>query len=272
MAVDNEVYEREASGWWDEGHPLHLLHGSVTTSRLALLRRALQGASGRQLSGLRVLDVGCGGGYMAEALARAGCRVTAVDASAASLATARAHAARAGLEIDYRDGSAERLPVRDAAFDVVCCWGVLEHVADVDAVLAEAARVLVPGGVFAFDTVNRTWTSWLVGIKVLQDWPWTRAFDAPVHDWRMFLPPGELLAALARQGLRSGGLVGSGPRTSVADLVLGLAQARRGRLSYGELSRRMDVGEVRSTRLCYAGWASAGLPAAGAVPLPREAP
>jgi 2-polyprenyl-6-hydroxyphenyl methylase/3-demethylubiquinone-9 3-methyltransferase len=198
VPVDNDVYDRLGASWWDETSPLNVLHGSITPGRFAYFRVTLTRRLGAGPAGVRVLDIGCGGGFLAEEFAALGCQVTGVDPSPASISAARAHAARRGLPIDYRVGSGEDLPVPDAAFDVACCCDVLEHVSDVDQVISETARVLKPGGLYLFDTINRTRKSRLLAIKVVQQWPLTRLTDVAFHDWDMFITPAELAGILER--------------------------------------------------------------------------
>ena len=208
------------------------------------------------LAGLRVLDIGCGGGFLAEEFAALGCRVTGVDPSPASIGAARAHAAGRGLRIDYRVGAGEELPAPDAAFGVACCCDVLEHVSDVDRVISETARVLEPGGLYLFDTINRTRTSKLLAIKAVQEWRLTRLTDVAFHDWDMFITPAELAAILERHGLAPGETTGLGARATPFAVLRSLASARLGRITYGELSRRLDVGQVSSTAISYMGFAT----------------
>ena len=257
MPLDNDVYERLGGSWWDETSPLNLLHGSFTPGRLAYFRDVLarQAGAGR-LAGLRVLDIGCGGGFLAEEFAALGCQVTGVDPSAASIGTARAHAAGRGLRIDYRVGAGEELPVPDAAFDVACCCDVLEHVRDLDRVISETARVLKPGGLYLFDTINRTLASKLLAIKVMQEWRLTRLTDVAIHDWDMFITPGELAAVQERHGLVPGEMTGLGTRANPVAVLRGFISARRGRITYGELSRRLNAGRVGSTAVSYMGYAT----------------
>lgn len=255
-AVDNGVYDRLGASWWDEASLLNLLHGSVTAGRFAYFRDVLARQAGTAAAGLRVLDIGCGGGFLAEEFAALGCRVTGVDPSPVSVGAARAHAAGRGLRIGYLVGAGEDLPAADAAFGVACCCDVLEHVSDVDRVLGETARVLRPGGLFLFDTVNRTVKSKLLAVKALQEWPLTRLTDVAVHDWHMFVTPAELTAALERHGLVPGEITGLGARAKPLAVLRGLAGARRGRITYGELSRRLDVGRVTSTAVSYMGFAT----------------
>jgi len=256
VPIDNGVYDRLGGSWWDETSPLNVLHGSITPGRFAYFRGVLTRQFGAGADGLRALDIGCGGGFLAEEFAALGCQVTGVDPSPVSIGAARAHAARRGLRIDYRVGAGEELPVPDAAFDVACCCDVLEHVSDVDRVIGETARVLRPGGLYLFDTVNRTRTSKLLAIKVAQQWPLTRLTDVAIHDWDMFVTPAELAAILERHGLAPGETTGLGARAKPLAVLRSLASARLGRITYGELSRRLDVGQVSSTAVSYMGFAT----------------
>lgn len=256
MPVDNDLYDRNGKGWWDEDNPLNILHGSMTPGRFAYFSEVLTQRRRLDPTSVRALDIGCGGGFMAEEFARLGCHVVGVDPSAVSIETARRHAVATGLDIDYRVGFGEGLPVADGAFDVAYSCDVLEHVADLGAVMSEVARVLAPSGVFLFDTINRTRTSRLLGIKVMQEWRMTRLIDAALHDWDMFITPAELTEALSRSGLLVEEVVGLGPRSSRPRVLLDFVRANRGSISYGELSRRLDVGRVASTNMSYMGFAT----------------
>jgi 2-polyprenyl-6-hydroxyphenyl methylase/3-demethylubiquinone-9 3-methyltransferase len=255
VQIDNEVYDREGEGWWDEDNPLNLLHGSLTPGRFAYFRDVLD-RLGVEPVGLRALDIGCGGGFLAEEFARLGCRVVGVDPSSVSIDTARGHARDNCLDIDYRVGTGERLPVPDGGFDLAYCCDVLEHVSDLDAVLSETARALRPEGVFLFDTINRTLASRLLVIKVMQEWRQTRLIDAAVHEWTMFIKPRELANGLGRAGLRIVEVVGLGPRANKLEVLVNFIRANRGTISYGELSRRLDAGRIRRTNLSYMGFAT----------------
>jgi 2-polyprenyl-6-hydroxyphenyl methylase/3-demethylubiquinone-9 3-methyltransferase len=254
VPIDNEIYDRLGDSWWEENSPLNLLHGGFTAGRFSYFRETLA-QLGRDPRDLAVLDIGCGGGFLAEEFSRLGCRVVGIDPSPVSIRTARQHAEAAGLEIDYAVASGEQLPAEDSAFDLAYCCDVLEHVADLDAVISETARVLRPGGIYFFDTINRTVASKLLLIKVLQEWP-TRMIDTELHVWDMFITPAELTAVLRRHGLRVDKLTGLGPRGNKASLLRDLVQVRLGRLSYGELSRRMEVGQVKRLDFSYLGYAT----------------
>ncbi len=232
------------------------MHGSVTPGRFAYFRDVLTRQRDAPVSGLRALDIGCGGGFLAEEFAALGCQVTGIDPSPVSVSAARAHASAQGLRIDYQVGSGEHLPALDDAFDLVYCCDVLEHVSDLDRVISETARVLKPGGLYLFDTINRTATSRLLAIKVVQQWRLTRITDVAIHDWDMFIKPAELAEVLRKHGLKTGETVGLGPRAGLPAVLGGFLAARRGHITYGELSRRLDIGRVRGTAVSYMGFAA----------------
>jgi 2-polyprenyl-6-hydroxyphenyl methylase/3-demethylubiquinone-9 3-methyltransferase len=255
--VDNALYNRAGDIWWNDDEPLSMLR-YLNPARFGYFRHVLD-RLGIDPRGKRALDVGCGGGLLAEEFARLGCRVTGIDPSVPSLATARAHAMQSSLDIDYRPGQGEDLPCADASFDIVYCCDVLEHVADVDRVMREIARVLTVDGIFFFDTINRTWLSKLLTINLLQDWRLTSLAPPNLHDWAMFIRPPELRAMLRRHGLRSREMVGLSPRGNPFPLLPALFHFKRGMISYGELARRistsMRVTVSKDRSISYAGYA-----------------
>ncbi|WP_371403556.1 bifunctional 2-polyprenyl-6-hydroxyphenol methylase/3-demethylubiquinol 3-O-methyltransferase UbiG [Kribbella sp. NBC_00662] len=255
MPIDNAIYDRLGSGWWDESNPLNALNGSFTPARFTYFRDVLA-QLGRNPAGLQAVDVGCGGGFLAEEFARLGCRVLGVDPSEVSIRTAQQHATAYGLKIGYAVNAGERLALKDESVDIAYCCDVLEHVTDLDQVIAETARVLKPGGVYLFDTINRTRASKLFFIKLLQEWRLTRMVDTGVHSWTMFIKPTELEEILRRHGLRLREVVGLGPRAGLASLGWNFVRVRLGRLSFGDASRLMDLGRVRRVDLSYLGYAT----------------
>jgi 2-polyprenyl-6-hydroxyphenyl methylase/3-demethylubiquinone-9 3-methyltransferase len=256
MPVDNQMYDRLADGWWDPNSFLYTLRSGLNPARFPYLRRTMTDTLGIDPAGTRVLDVGSGGGLLAEEFAALGCRVTGVDPSSKSVAAARAHAANSGLEIEYVEGSGEALPFETGSFDVVYCCDVLEHVDDVGKTIAEIARVLKPGGAFLFDTINRTFRSRLVMIKLMQEWDWTRCMEPNLHDWNMFIRPDELRRHIEHAGLNPGPIVGIAPKASPPRLVAALRARRRGKLDYAELGERMQMRESRDTSILFAGYAT----------------
>jgi 2-polyprenyl-6-hydroxyphenyl methylase/3-demethylubiquinone-9 3-methyltransferase len=256
--VDNGIYDRVAGTWWDEDGFMALLRTSVNPPRAAWFRDVLHERGGAPLAGLRLLDVGCGGGLLAEEFATLGLSVTGIDPSLPTLAAARAHAERGGLAIDYRAGRAEALPFADGEFDVVSCCDVLEHVDDPDAVIAQIARVLRPGGLFLFDTINRTLRSKLVAIKLMQDWAPTRLMPRDVHVWEKFIRPAELATMLRRHGLGEHALAGLAPPRDprlAARALAAWARTKYGAMSFAELGSRLPLRVGDDLSISYLGWA-----------------
>ena len=201
---DLEMYERYGARWWaGDTAWLRTLHAMVP-ARLRFFDPLVGSWQDRT-----VLDLGCGGGFMAEAMAAQGAVVTGLDPAKAALVAARRHAAEQGLSIRYVEGVGEALPFADAGFDVVVSCDALEHVADLERVLDEVARVLRPGGLFLFDTINKNpLASFVVvtmGEKIL------RLLPEGTHDPDLFIRPRDLRRALERRGFRVGPFKGLGP-------------------------------------------------------------
>jgi 2-polyprenyl-6-hydroxyphenyl methylase/3-demethylubiquinone-9 3-methyltransferase len=255
MGIDNQIYDRIGGSWWDEANPLNMLNGSFTPGRFDYFCAVLE-RTGRDPAGLRAVDIGCGGGFMAEEFARLGCGVVGIDRSSVSIGTARRHAESAGLGIEYVVAAGERQPLSSEVFDLAYCCDVLEHVSDLDQVIRETARVLKPGGLYLFDTINRTAASKVLVIKAMQEWRLTRVIDTELHSWEMFIKPSELEATLRRHGMRLNEITGLGPRSGRARLLRNFVRARRGHITFGQLSRLMAVGQVKSTAISYMGYAT----------------
>src|SRR5215469_2459563 len=193
-----------AAEWWDPAGkfaPLHKFnHVRLTFIRAEAARHfGRDGRALRPFEGLSLLDIGCGGGLLAEPMARLGFAVTGADASEKNIGTARAHAAQSGLMIDYRATSAESLAAEGLAFDVVLNMEVVEHVADVSAYLAACSRLVKPGGLTFVATLNKTLKSLAlakIGAEYVLGW-----LPRGTHDWNRFLPPAELQKSLEESGL-----------------------------------------------------------------------
>jgi 2-polyprenyl-6-hydroxyphenyl methylase/3-demethylubiquinone-9 3-methyltransferase len=261
--LNNRLYDAQGDIWWDEAAPFSAIRTALNPGRLEYLRGALE-QLGVEPRGRRALDLGCGGGLLAEELARLGLRVEGVDPSGPSLLTARAHAEASGLDVGYVRGTGEALPFADASFDLVVCCDVLEHVSDLPRVIAETARVIKPGGVYVYDTINRTLRSSLVVIRLLQRWRATRLVPPDLHDWRRFVRPSELASLMARSGLESQGYRGLRPVAGPVRLLRLLRQLRGGQISYGELGRQAPMALTSDTSILYIGHAVKGFPS----PLP----
>ena len=254
MPVDNEMYNAPGDIWWDENQPLHTLRTMLNPARMQYFTSVFS-ARGLDPAGKVIIDIGCGGGLFAEEIARLGASVIGIDPAPGAIAIAQKHAAETGLAIDYRIGSGEHVPADDACAEIVYCVDVLEHVADVDAVVRETARVLKPGGLFLFDTINRTRFSKLVVIKLGQDWAMTAFVPPNLHDWKQFITPAELRSVLARHLLREEGLSGLAPGVSPLAFFRLSRQLKKGRFSVGEFGRRAAMVLTKDLRTGYIGHA-----------------
>lgn len=258
--IDNAIYDRIPHDWWSDDSFMALLRNAVNPPRFAYFSEVLR-RYGRAPGSLSVLDVGCGGGLLSERFASIGCAVTGVDRSLPTLDAARTHAQAAGLVIRYQEGDAQALPFGSAQFDVVCCCDVLEHVDDVDRVIDEIARVMKPGGIFFFDTINRTWLSKLFAIKLAQDWAPTRLVPRNIHVWEQFIRPQELAASLERHALAAREFVGLSPSMNPFKVLASLARLKLGRISFGEMGNSLLLAKSRDLSLAYMGFASSSAPA-----------
>ena len=211
-SVDPAEVERFAAlaeRWWDRHGAFRALH-ALNPVRIAYVRDALvadappdartdPAAALKPLAGLRILDVGCGGGLMAEPLRRLGADVVAIDAAEANVRAARHHAEEQGLAIDYRHATAEALAADGERFDAVLALEIVEHVADLDAFAEACASLVRPGGTFIVATLNRTLAAYALAIVAAErilGW-----LPAGSHDWSRFVRPAEMVRLLRRQGL-----------------------------------------------------------------------
>ncbi len=206
IASEIERFNRLSATWWHGTGPMRPLH-VVNTLRLGYIAGRveqhfgprLELTRGSPLKGIRILDLGCGGGLLSEALARLGASVLGIDASPGNVAAARLHAAAEGIAIDYRLGEPEAALGDAERFDVVLALEVVEHVSDVNAFVATAARCVAPGGLLFASTIDRTWKSFLfaiVGAEYV-----LRLLPRGTHQWQRFVRPAELTAALVQSGL-----------------------------------------------------------------------
>ena len=193
-----------AEEWWDPTGKFRPLH-ALNPPRLQFLRDRLAGHFGTDplgpapLAGVRLLEIGCGGGLISEPMARLGATVVGVDASERNIASATHHAAQSGLAIDYRCSSAEDLAAAGESFDAVLALEIIEHVADIGSFVSACAELVRPGGAAVFSTLNRTPQSYLLGIvgaEYVLRW-----LPVGTHQWNRFVRPSELAAALRPHGL-----------------------------------------------------------------------
>lgn len=203
-AAEVAKFEAMAAEWWDPDGKFRPLHG-MNPCRLDYICGQIAAEFGRDLrherpfAGLRLLDIGCGGGLLSEPMARLGADVVGADAAAGNIPVARVHAAQQGLVIDYRHTTAEALADAGERFDVVLNMEVIEHVADPLAYLTACHDLLKPEGLMICSTLNRTAKSFALAI-VGAEWV-LRWLPKGTHDWRKFITPEELAALIAAAGM-----------------------------------------------------------------------
>jgi 2-polyprenyl-6-hydroxyphenyl methylase / 3-demethylubiquinone-9 3-methyltransferase len=204
-AAEVARFSAYATEWWDPRGKMAMLH-RFNPVRLAFIKQAACRHFERDerrldaLAGLRVLDIGCGGGILSEPLARLGAAVVGADPSQMNVEAAKLHAAEAGVVVDYRTTTAEALADEGEGFDVVLAMEVVEHVADLGLFISRCAEMVRPGGLMITATLNRTLKSFalaIVGAEYVLRW-----LPRGTHQWEKFVTPNELEAALERHGLR----------------------------------------------------------------------
>ena len=210
-AAEIERFSALSEAWWDpEGDfgPLHRFN----PVRLEYIRKQIcthfdrDPQSLNTLKGLSLLDIGCGGGLVAEPIARMGANTSAIDASEKNIKVAHLHAQQSGLDITYRVATAEKLASEKTQFDVVLALEIIEHVADVDFFVSSCASLIKPGGLIIFATLNRTVKAFLlaiIGAEYVLRW-----LPRGTHRWDRFLKPSELVKSLNCQNLRMSDLSG----------------------------------------------------------------
>jgi 2-polyprenyl-6-hydroxyphenyl methylase / 3-demethylubiquinone-9 3-methyltransferase len=199
-----ERFARHAADWWNPRGPMTALH-KFNPVRVAYIRDQALAHFGRNpkrldcLTGLRMLDIGCGGGILSEPLARLGAIMVGADPAQENIEVARAHAADSGLAIDYRATTAEALAEAGERFDIVLAMEVVEHVADVQSFVATCASMVKPGGLMIAATLNRTLKSFalaIIGAEYVLRW-----LPRGTHQWDKFVTPEELERAFEKGGL-----------------------------------------------------------------------
>ncbi|MEL6236899.1 MAG: bifunctional 2-polyprenyl-6-hydroxyphenol methylase/3-demethylubiquinol 3-O-methyltransferase UbiG [Pseudomonadota bacterium] len=197
-------FEAMAAEWWDPNgkfRPLHMLNPcrlQYVTDQISA-HFARDATARAPFAGLRILDIGCGGGLLCEPMARLGAEVTGVDAAPRNIPVAQIHAEQSGLTIAYRHATAEELVAEGAEFDIVLNMEVVEHVADPQAYTDACAALLKPGGLMLCSTINRNPKSYamaIIGAEYVMRW-----LPKGTHEWRKFITPDELFGLIERAGL-----------------------------------------------------------------------
>jgi 2-polyprenyl-6-hydroxyphenyl methylase/3-demethylubiquinone-9 3-methyltransferase len=202
--LEVQKFDALAARWWDPAGPMRPLH-MMNPVRAGWITERIARQFG-VCAGVRVLDVGCGAGLLAEALAGAGCDVLGLDAAGEAIAVAESHAAGRGLALAYRTGSAEALVAEGLKFPVISALEVIEHVADPAQFVGTLAGLLAPGGLLFISTLNHTRRSYLTA-KLGAEYV-LRMLPVGTHDWKNFVPPVKLGAMCRMSGLRLADVAG----------------------------------------------------------------
>jgi len=213
VTIDNQFYDNEESQWW---HPSSQLIGllAMTPVRAGFFDKVLQ-EQFPDKKNVRVADVGCGGGFLSENMAKRGYSMIGIDMSPNTIEQAKQHAASSELQITYEVGNAYELSnLPDASVDAVLMADVLEHFHDLPRAAKTVARVLKPGGIFIFDTINRTAKSFAVMIALFQECP-VQFLPNHLHDWSLFITPRELTQVFAKEGIEIRQFKGLAPKFSL---------------------------------------------------------
>lgn len=213
--VDSEEiarFSRIADEWWDKNGKFAPLH-SMNPVRIEYIRDQVikhfhpsPPIPTPLLTGIRLLDIGCGGGLIAEPMARLGANVTAIDASEKNIAVAKLHAEKIGLNIDYQCTTTEELATTSTKFDVILSLEIIEHVADINLFIESACALLKPNGIIILSTLNRTVKSYalaIIGAEYIM-----RMLPIGTHTWSKFLRPSELCRILEENNIEVSGLTG----------------------------------------------------------------
>jgi 2-polyprenyl-6-hydroxyphenyl methylase/3-demethylubiquinone-9 3-methyltransferase len=190
-----DKFQSIASRWWDRESEFKTLH-EINPLRVTYIEKQAQGVEGK-----KILDVGCGGGILAEALANKGAQVTGIDVAELSLKVAKMHLHESGLEVDYQLSTVEDFAQQHAArFDIVTCLEILEHVPDPASIVASASRLLKPDGLLCLSTLNRNPKSFALAILGAEYI--LRMLPRGTHEYKKFIKPSELAATLRANGMQ----------------------------------------------------------------------
>lgn len=196
---DVERFSAQASAWWKSRGPFRVLHDLMPLRTQYISDQIEASFPKKKTSPLSILDIGCGGGLMAEAMAVQGYNVVGIDASSEAIAVAQDHARQEGLTIDYRQNTAEGLAQSKEHFDVILALEIVEHVPNIKAFMTAVATLLKPNGLVIVATMNRTKRSFLLGVvaaEYLLGW-----IPAGTHDWDRFVKPSEMASLWEERGI-----------------------------------------------------------------------
>jgi 2-polyprenyl-6-hydroxyphenyl methylase/3-demethylubiquinone-9 3-methyltransferase len=257
--IDNNIYNLEGNRWWHPDFSLNLIRTLYNPFRVDYAKKIFEKFKINPEK-TSVLEVGCGGGLLSEEIARIGYITTGIDPSEQSLNSAVNHAKESNLKINYMQGAGENLPFLKNSFDIVLCCDVLEHVQDLPKVISEISRVLKDGGLFIYDTFNRTYFSKISAIKILQEWKRWAIMPLDLHVWEMFIKPDEIKSLLAENQFMWKEHRGIKPDISYLKMLNNLHRRAKGELTNEEFGKTFRMVESSNTQIMYIGYAVKSFP------------
>jgi 2-polyprenyl-6-hydroxyphenyl methylase/3-demethylubiquinone-9 3-methyltransferase len=252
--INNSLYDSDSIQWWNKNAPINLIESMLNPVRIDYFKRTLD-RTGFETQSKTALEVGCGGGLMTEPISKMGFKASGIDPSEKSISCAMDHSTKEGISINYLVAAGEKIPFPDNSFDVIFCCDVLEHVRNFYQVISEIKRVLKKGGIFFYDTINRTFLSWLIVIKIMQDWRYFAVLPANLHVWKMFIQPAEMKSILASFGLDWVEHKGIYTEKPGIGILTSLHKRASGKMSCTEFGQSCRLVEGRSTNVAYMGYA-----------------
>ena len=259
--IDNALYNEQGNIWWDENQFLHLLKSSVNPARVGYFRRLLNEVLHFECHDVPALDVGCGGGILAEEFAAMGFHVAGIDPSEQSLATAQQHAQSRGLTIDYHQGTGEFIPYADNTFPVVYCCDVLEHVRDLPKVISEEIYRVPHGRLFLLRHAQphlHQQTGRNQNLAGMEE----HGLSCPPVSMSgkgaaaaAAIKPEELKGLLTKSGFESREFRGTSPDVSLPRMIALLRQRASGKIGYKELGQNFKLTESHDLNILYMGYA-----------------
>lgn len=257
MNINNEVYDKMANSWWnnDDCGTLSTLRYFSNEARFQYFNTILSKHSLLNTPDIKILDIGCGGGFLSEEFAYKGFQVTGIDPSKESIICAQKHARDNNLNIDYLHGYGENLPFESDSFSIIVCCDVLEHVSDLKKVIEEISRVLAPEGLFLFDTINRNFAGKLL-IKATQEWKSTAFMEPDVHVWDMFIKPKELIKLFNENNLITKEIKGMSPGINPIAAYLAMRKCKKGKINFQKLGEILNMQITNNISGQYIGFAT----------------
>ena len=256
MNINNEVYDKMAHYWWDEEKcgTLATIRHFVNSVRVKYFQKILNTNYNYEFKNHSLLDIGCGGGFLTEEFTEAGFKVTGIDPSLESIKAARKHSKINNLSINYFHGYGEKLPFKPHSFSIVSCCDVFEHVTNLNKVIEEISRVLLPGGILLFDSINRTLKSKII-IKATQEWKSTSFMEPNVHVWNMFIKPKELIGIFSNHNLNIIELKGMSPNFNIISHYINLRKCKKGEITFKQLGEKLNFRITGNISGSYIGFA-----------------